>query len=1669
MASREEILDLAGQMRRGIETGAIRPDEVTPKGQLLFDLGAGSRTFESLTRDDLTALGVETPPSLTDRATGAVSGAASGIGDFLSKASGLFTKGIPAAGRAFMERAAPEAPTFGDELRRRAQPEPVLGGPPRQPTFLDRIIAPPQVPGMPPIPGALDIAGALDLGERAMRIFSGVLAGGAELGPEKAKPLTEALLGVALGIPPRAALGALATDVRGLTQKPVIAPPPAPPIRRLPEMPLALPPGREPLALAAGQPEAGIVIPRSMVRPRTDIALPEGTPPPAPKALPPAPRGAEVRPAEAPPPSVSGRGIPPEVDIAPVGDVRARVEALRDRRPVSTAADVALRRTGGDPTLPTERPTAILDVQGRPIRVPVRPAAKVVSEQPPVAPSEPPPPKRMPTQAEVAQTRAGIVPPRPAAPVVPQAPVPPPPAPPLPRPVGTVPPPPVPRPKVRPKGEKVVDVGTVDLGDPDDVGQLVRGFRGINFGALKGEAKAVPLAFRNNKGVALDELVTNIADAQGLKPRDVERRLMDTLERFSSLKADKRAGRLRTLTDDVIDQGDVQPPPASSPATGIVWNPITPPTPGALGAFRSQNGRFVVEQLSPDVWRARDTVQGAETTTATFHDARQWAAAQQAPKTTPQVPPSAPRTERTAFGDQALIPGAESRTIPQAPLRAKRPQADVEDTPLFGDRQGVSDRAQTSLLEPPKAPTIDPANPFGNIDDLVEGFQGEPGEAGKVRAETATRTATTAAGGAIGGTQGDTPEERFRNAVLGAAAGFAAPTAFKGARALGERGSMGRPNEPPPVPPQFRRESVGPTGRFAQGAARADETIGKIEDIARQPVSVDDVRAGAQRVIQQAKNPESMPTFPEVSGGGNLPPRVTMNLPADIPGDPLPEATRAAKFFTFIKRPIDDVLPPEEVVKGDPAGRAIVHLTYRRGQDGHRLKRELEEKTREIFRGISAPEIEQISVALDTALPGRIEAFGGLEAARAVETPLLRQMLPPRLAEVAIRARSEVLDAFADGTGLPRGQRFTSYFPRFRDTVRMEETKLVLNPEGEAYLSKTFLGDIPENFAQAFFHKQRTATDPPSRLGLDAYLIYARSTARHLTMHGGFHPATKEVVPGYLTELQGLIQQPVQQGLKPFLAEFVNDFLGVTSKGSPQGRQVSRIIRNVEFSRTIGANLTSPIANLTQQVNTLAWVRPQAWVRGYVDLLNPQRRALARRFIGLDELAKADLERVQDVASRLDRIEDLTSRVAQVTGTLFRASETQGNRYHAFLAGLRDAEAFGLKGNVALEYARDIVDVSQFPTGGPAAPMLFRSPRGSVIGQFKQFQIRQALNIKNIVMADIADYTALLHGRTRVPIEVRGKVFRDPLTGQMATRPIVASSLFPRTARFLVGLSLVGGPDAVYPGFDEWLQEQGVKVPGLFPAIGAGIAQMAGFGFVTPGDITRSFLFFLPGPLVGHAQDMASAASGVEFGRGLTELVNGDLFRELTFEERVNRAMRAIPVAGIAAGRGRQALKQMQTPGEERAALTILEGLGLQPATGPQLRRDLGTGDVARTAIGIPSRRREMEFEESRRLIDLERRSNVLLRQAADLLAAGRGEDAERLLRDGERRLKLAPGTLDVSRGGAREAEQRREHTPLERRRFNLRNRFPDEVEQSRQRVPGVDPDEPPRFRRRSR
>lgn len=715
----------------------------------------------------------------------------------------FFTEGIP-------ETVTRTVARTGEALR---------SGPP---TLGQRLIRTPWLPA--------GVAGGLDLGERLLRAMGGAAAGLAELGPEQARPLTEAAL---LNLPwlgPRTLARSLAPgpvgrrlEARAVARAPAwtidpyrergwSGPVPEGPaletgptfgVSGLPALraPRPLPPPQRvgphpmyqgyPLALPRGGPETAIPLPERF--PDLTRTPPEGIAPILP-------------------------GRPP---LAPEESLLLPRSVVEPPRPLPTQVEAAMRRAGMDPTIPRETALPLVDQYGRPIPVsrwpwqvpprPVIPPAQAEWKPGPlsaasveaVQPSQP----ELGRAAEprvLAPLRARAPGP-PAAPPVPVAP----PTPPVPPSEVALP---APSPPVRaalppraPRPRAEVDVVSFPLSQPSAWVRLIRERGRLRPSeAYAGEFKDLPwyLKAKKGEGISLDELVDEVARARGMEPRAVEDAFFRALGRTRTTAAEARqaARVLDTLPDDL---------------RGIVgaeeWALMSPRQRQATAEFL----RGEAETAQREVAAPRQPVP---------------------PAALPPEPLA--RFERTALGDQGLLPGTPGREVPSTALRTERPQADIQETPLFGQERAARERAmeqaQAGLLIPsaPEATWKNVKPPKGALDrwqSVDRRFTADQTALGPwvvrdrqtgkgVETDTFQAARKWVSDRLRGGAQAIVPpvplpgpaEEdegttQGRAQRLAQAAGLALPVAL----AIVSRGRV-RGTPPPEVPPAFRREVVRP-------------------------------------------------------------------------------------------------------------------------------------------------------------------------------------------------------------------------------------------------------------------------------------------------------------------------------------------------------------------------------------------------------------------------------------------------------------------------------------------------------------------------------------------------------------------------------------------------------------------------------------------------------------------------------------------------------------------------------------------------------------------------------------------------------------------------------------------------------------------------------------------
>ena len=231
---------------------------------------------------------------------------------------------------------------------------------------------------------------------------------------------------------------------------------------------------------------------------------------------------------------------------------------------------------------------------------------------------------------------------------------------------------------------------------------------------------------------------------------------------------------------------------------------------------------------------------------------------------------------------------------------------------------------------------------------------------------------------------------------------------------------------------------------------------------------------------------------------------------------------------------------------------------------------------------------------------------------------------------------------------------------------------------------------------------------------------------------------TESAIKSYETYLYGMakkiyldpaIQKAVQvhfnnlpDELRPYAKWYIRDFAGY-NHGSPLDELAAKIT-GAEYVRTLGFNLSSPLANLTQQMNTIADVGPKWAMKGYLKAFTPEGKAAW-------EASGLAAEVPMKLSENLSPAAGLIEKFSRYTGYFFNLAET-ANRKHAFLSYLEKYTAAGLDQATAVKQAIEGVHRTQFLYGKAGMPKILRNPVGKVALQYTSYPIKQAEFLWNL-------------------------------------------------------------------------------------------------------------------------------------------------------------------------------------------------------------------------------------------------------------------------------------------------------------------------------------------------
>ena len=229
--------------------------------------------------------------------------------------------------------------------------------------------------------------------------------------------------------------------------------------------------------------------------------------------------------------------------------------------------------------------------------------------------------------------------------------------------------------------------------------------------------------------------------------------------------------------------------------------------------------------------------------------------------------------------------------------------------------------------------------------------------------------------------------------------------------------------------------------------------------------------------------------------------------------------------------------------------------------------------------------------------------------------------------------------------------------------------------------------------------------------------------------------ARKMAVTHFLREADRWYPRIQDPQIKELAHQYMNQYAGKSAgAGSATTARIAGWITSLQYMAKIGFNLWSPILNLTQTItNTIPQVGfartmaviPRAFASTMLPKeLNPFVRDLVR-------LQHAEILDTFSTKFERPKLTGAKESVQQAASFLFDKAE-EFNRAVAYLAGLEEAKAKGLKGDAAVRHAREVVRITQFFAGRLDAPLMARTPVGKVFMQFKTFTLKEIEFIRQL-------------------------------------------------------------------------------------------------------------------------------------------------------------------------------------------------------------------------------------------------------------------------------------------------------------------------------------------------
>lgn len=576
---------------------------------------------------------------------------------------------------------------------------------------------------------------------------------------------------------------------------------------------------------------------------------------------------------------------------------------------------------------------------------------------------------------------------------------------------------------------------------------------------------------------------------------------------------------------------------------------------------------------------------------------------------------------------------------------------------------------------------------------------------------------------------------------------------------------------------------------------------------------------------------------------------------------------------------------------------------------------------------------------------------------------------------------------------------YSGYFPHMRETIETGKTFTI--KVGEGRIPKTLADSIPTKI-KASIEKHRTSDAPADFYNLDAIHALINHVSRRIALSGGIDPRFGTKVTGMLERINPVLEALAKEepALIPHAKRMMERVLGHADR--PESPATDLLLQS-QALRTMGVRVMPVIKNHIQKMNTFADVGPVAFFRGFKDMYNPERRAIAKA-AGVDFSEGALLQDINMVKEGDTWIQRRSGDVRNINNKALWGMKwsEKSNQVHAFLSALRKGEEiFGEATPEAIRYARMSQSRTQFGRPSSMIEAGQTSNAGRLAFQLKRFSL--------------ANYDFLQ---------------------DLAKHPTKA-------ARYLGASMFLFGADGFFPGLDDEVRDHvWDKWPGgIFSALGYAVADDVS---IFPSDAVRSIGFFLPGPALANFLDATSAITG----KSMNPFEKMDIGTELTPEQRMAKSVRSIPAGGVMLNAFRKMFVDLRSvnnnDGDVLQPADWTEAIGYNVPSGARAE-DRTKPEIVMQGLGAQPKARQDEFKHQRELGDIRQEEIRIKQKAADAYVTAEMENergnAARSSEWFEKSHQMIEDFNDKHEGAniklssdlVKEARKRRRFTPSER------------------------------------